>query len=246
MTTPASRPGAGEPLGAEPIPAERLQALGHELRAPLAAIHALADALLGGHLDAIGEARRAEYLTGIRDTARHALQVAERLLGPGERAGWAVPQPATTDVNAIALEIVAGMTPLAERYGGRLNMALAPGPLAARVDATSLRQMTINLLANALQHGGPAVNANVLSGREPSGRIWLEITDTGQGIPREVIRQVELGMRTSPQPGDAPAMARCGLGLGLTRTLAEANGGTLALASDAGGTRARLSFCAAA
>ncbi|MEO1266424.1 MAG: histidine kinase dimerization/phospho-acceptor domain-containing protein, partial [Pseudomonadota bacterium] len=153
----------------EPDGAERpdtVRQLAHELRSPLAAISALADAIATEQFGPLANARYGEYARDIQATAGHALSVVAAML---ERApaGAAIAQPTlrsngttmpppptvTFDAGAIVAAAVRTYAPLAERADMRLSAVNQLGAIAAVIgEAHVLHQVLANLITNAIQH----------------------------------------------------------------------------------------------
>jgi len=103
------------------------------------------------------------------------------------------------------------------RVGPELQMAM---------DRTHLRQILWNLVGNARRHcsGGPAA-VTITASPCDDGRVALDVSDDGPGIPEELRTQVFEPFFTTHSKGT-------GLGLYIARELAEANGAVLELCRD--------------
>ena len=204
MTAPPDTP---------PVPASQA-ALAHELRTPLAAIIGYADAMRERAFGPLSE-RYVECAETVEQAARHMLALVERMSGfdPDRREhGQIGPFDALTAIAEVARMLKAQ----ADTLGVSLAAELPSGPLMARGDALALKQIAINLVANALAatSRGGAVS---LSLERRGDDLIIAVDDTGRG------------------PDDAID----GLGLTLVRGICAAHGGELALHSRAGGgTRA--------
>lgn len=207
---------------------ERFAHLAHEIRTPLAAIVSLAEVITEERLGAWPNERYRSYVRDILESARHGLDVVDAILrdAPG-RVG--LPRTfSDIDLNAEVDAIGTSLQPLAEKSGARIAPALVGGLPAIRADRRNVRQMLLNLVTNSIKHGGPSVRIKITTGYELSGDVWVEVEDNGPGLP-------------PAETGTPPRKA--GLGLPLTRSLAEANGARLDLKSEPGrGVRARLVF----
>ncbi|MGE0767595.1 MAG: sensor histidine kinase [Hyphomicrobiaceae bacterium] len=225
---------------APPVPAPRgigLDRLVHELRTPLAAIQSTADALAGGHLGRMGSERHATYVQGIADTARHALAVLDAMMAhAGAEPVVAERTPGSIDIELLAREMASNMGMLAAASGVRLHLCESTGPVCAMARATDVRQMLINLIANSITHAGAGSTVRIETGTRDD-TIWLQVADDGAGIPQSVIDRLQQGL---PLDADGAAVSRTRLGLTLTRSLVEANGGRIEIESSAAGTVVRV------
>lgn len=111
----------------------------------------------------------------------------------------------------------------------RLNVYLTPGPTEVLVDPTSLELALLNLMTNAIDampNGGSlAVRVTPL----PPDRVIVEITDSGHGIPPELLVRIFEPWVTTKKPGHGT-----GLGLAITRDVVTANGGSISVTSQVG------------
>jgi signal transduction histidine kinase len=94
-----------------------------------------------------------------------------------------------------------------------------PSPLLARADPDRLVQVLSNLFSNAAKHGRGSV---VVNGARENGKIRLEVSDEGPGVPAE--RVTDLFVPFARWGG---ASNSTGLGLAISRGIVEAHGGSL-------------------
>lgn len=200
MTTAADPPG-------------RLGVLAHELRSPVAALGAIADAVDAAR----GDPERARRLVELAVAAGRNI---ERLVLD---AAFMSIRTRPVDLAAVAAEAVE-----AWRLGGSPVVLHAGGPVPASVDPERLRQAIDNLVGNALGHSpaGAEVTVTVEGGE---GEAAVAVRDRGEGIaPEDQPRVFEAGVRlTDARPGS-------GLGLAVVRAMAEAHGGRVELDSAPG------------
>jgi signal transduction histidine kinase len=140
-------------------------------------------------------------------------------------------RPAPTDAGAVVRRLVETTAPLA--WGQRRVQVLAevtPDLPPARADAQRLEQIVSNLLGNAVRHTPPGGLVAAAVTAEPD-TVDVEIRDTGEGIlPEDLPHVFERFYRGRTGDGRAGA----GLGLALTKELAEAMGGSVDAASTPG------------
>jgi len=197
-----------------PSDGDRLAFLVHEVRSPVAALSAIADALAGGDLD---EGTRRE-LAGL---ALAACRGIERIVGDAAVGSIRLEE---VDVGRLVRESVAAAT----LGGASVSLAIAAGLPRIEADPLRLRQALDNLVANAVTHSPPGGDV-VISARVGNGAIRVSFSDTGVGIPIEEQERIfEPGVRLDTErPGS-------GLGLAVARAIAEAHGGTLTVESAPG------------
>ena len=136
-----------------------------------------------------------------------------------------------TDAGAVVRRLVETTAPLA--WGQRRVEVLAevaPDLPPARADAHRLEQIVSNLLGNAVRHMPPGGLVAAAVAAEPDA-VRVEVRDTGEGIaPEDLPRVFERFYRGRNGAGRGGA----GLGLALTKELAEAMGGTVEASSAPG------------
>jgi signal transduction histidine kinase len=114
--------------------------------------------------------------------------------------------------------------------GVRLQKEIAADGCVALGDAEKLTQVVLNLVVNALEamKSGGTLTARVF----PEGdRVLLEISDTGPGIPDDVLENVFDPFFTTKEAGT-------GLGLSIVRKIVDQHGGDVQIRSESeGGTR---------
>lgn len=219
-----------------------LAKLAHELRTPLAAIIALSEIMTEQKLGALPNERYRGYMRDVRDSARHALGLVDGLFARGD-----IEKEhdelffSEADLNEIARSCVSSLQPLADKAGVTLASALGEKMPRVVADVRSVRQILLNLISNSIKYAGREARISVSTGFEPAGRAWMEVQDTGPGIGADVIERV---LRPVPMPAArAKPRGRKGLGLPLSRRLAELNGARMEIArADGGGACVRVVF----
>lgn len=208
--------------------------LAHELRTPLGAVLAYADVLAQEHFGPLNNPRYRDYARSIRDSAQHALGVLEQMTAGGPAGENRTKELRFRDIDPAG--IVEGcmtvMRPLAARAGVLLGVTFPVHLPRIVADEVTVRQMLLNLLTNAVKFARRGDRVRLAVTLEHDGGLTFAVEDTGPG----------LDAADSP---DATVRSAKGLGIGLplTRQLAEANGALFAIESAPGlGTRASISF----
>jgi len=214
-----------------------LATMSHELRTPLNAVIGFSEAIMADP----DPVRGREYLRSIHEAGRHLLSLIDDILDVtrAETTGFQVSE-GEVDVLALAEGSVRVMRATAAAAQVTLEAELPPALPLVRADELRLRQVLLNLLSNAVKFTPAGGVVRLAAEVEPAGDLVLRVSDTGIGIPPEEIprafepfTQLD-GSLSRRFPGS-------GLGLYLSRALAEAQGAELTLESAPGaGTMAVL------
>jgi signal transduction histidine kinase len=190
----------------------------HELRRPLGA-------LMLGASEANGSAGHLELAWRATDEIERALE-----------GGSAPPRMRPVSCRPLVEATVARWSPSAAMAGSRVGLRWRAGGAWVMADPHRLSQALDNLVANALEHGGPPVE---LDARARSGGVRIAVADGGALAAR--------GTREPARPLDGTpgglvptAPPRRGHGLALVREIAAEHGGRFALSRGAAGTVAVL------
>ncbi len=134
-----------------------------------------------------------------------------------------------TDVASVVARACAAVRPAAEaRHIALIEEGTTP-PVACETDGLRLEQIVVNLVANAVRHS--AVGDEVVIRTETTGdEVLLHVIDRGRGISQDDQTKIfEPFIRVDPESG-----LGSGLGLPVSRRLAELLGGRLTVHSDLG------------
>jgi two-component system, cell cycle sensor histidine kinase PleC len=218
-----------------------LATMSHELRTPLNAIIGFAELLLMRDVEQMAGEQRRGYITDIRNSGAHLLALINDILDYSKLEADHLPLSETVfDLRQFLHDGVRLVRTQADSAGVTLQLP-SPPAIALKGDERRLRQCVVNLLANAIKFApcGEVTVSAAVSG--PAG-IEIRIADTGCGIPDD---QLERVFEPFHQVENELSRAANGTGLGLplSRKLAERHGGTLVLESAVGrGTTAILSL----
>ncbi len=194
--------------------------VGHELRNPLGVMTNAIYYLLMVLKDAPENVR--EYL-GILKTQ---IALSEKIVGDLlDFARVKTPQLETLPVEKIIREQLERVGAL---NGVKLVESIAPGLPPVRVDRVQIGQVVLNLVTNALQAmDGKPGTLEVRAVRGSNGYVRLEVSDTGVGMSSEHMKKMFEPLFTTKARG-------IGLGLAVSRSLVQANGGEISARSEPG------------
>ncbi|HEX4576687.1 MAG TPA: two-component regulator propeller domain-containing protein [Edaphobacter sp.] len=206
---------------------ELAASLAHEIKQPISAAKTNAEACLLWLLrdpPDLPEMREAATEM-IRETQR-AADIIDRLRS-FYRKGTA-PLRELVDVNEVAQEMLPLLHSEASRYKVSMRTDLAAGLLKTEADRVQLQQVFMNLMLNGIEAmkdtGG---ELTIKSEQTESGQLQISITDTGVGLPGEKVDHIFDAFFTTKSQGT-------GMGLTITRSIIEANGGQLRASANNG------------
>ncbi len=131
----------------------------------------------------IGNERYKEYLRDIHASGSHVMSLVNDLLDLSKiEAGKMELDFADVDANRVVAECVALIQPQANRERVITRLALAPRLPAIVADERSLRQIVLNLLANAVRYNEPGGQVIISTALSDSGHAVLRVKDTGVGM----------------------------------------------------------------
>jgi signal transduction histidine kinase len=130
------------------------------------------------------------------------------------------------DLRRLTEQAVHLVTARAAQRGIRLECRLPDEPLRFPVDSSQLSQVLLNLLLNAVDAVPSGGLVRVELAREADGRLRLEVSDNGCGLPPELGSRIFAPFVTTKETG-------LGLGLSITKRIVEAHGGSIVAANRA-------------
>jgi len=221
-----------------------LATMSHELRTPLNAIlgfsEVVRDRVLGQNQAAWD--KYSEYASSIHTSGKHLLSLISEILDLSKiEAGSYVLDIAPIDLRDVVEGALKIIETAAKRAGVEIHCKLPEEAVLVSADDRSIRQIALNLLANAVKFtpngGSIAVEVRALGATSE-----FSVTDTGIGIAKEHVETVfELFRQV-----DSSISRRhegTGLGLAISKRLVEMHGGTIMLESEvAVGTSVRVSL----
>lgn len=204
-------------------------AMSHELRTPINAIVGYNELILDGIFGPLAEKQEVS-LRRAQQAARHLLELVNDVLDLAKiEAGRVEVQPEPVNIVELIQDLFATVRPLAEEHGSDLQLIHDGCDKPIITDPRRVRQILLNLLSNALKFGQQNPVRVHCTPNDDAGLI-VEVEDHGAGIaPEDQERIFEEFVQLSPD-----RQGGTGLGLPISRSLAELLGGSLQVESTAG------------
>ena len=209
---------------------EFLSRMSHELRTPLNGILGFSQIL---QMEPLAPAHRA-IVDDVYVAGRRLLALINEVLDISRVEAGALPlsiEP--VPLHEVARESLALIAPLAARRHLQVANELDDrSPAYVLADRQRLGQVFLNLLSNAVKYNADGGRLTVAAEATPDGRVRVRVTDTGPGIPAELMGRLftpfdRLGAERNGVEGT-------GLGLALSKRLVEVMGGSMEADSQAG------------
>ncbi len=195
-----------------------LASVSHEIRTPLTAIVGFAQ-LLGDEEAGLQDEDRHLMVSSIAQQAQEVSNLVEDLLvvARNELAEIEIGDQNVDLVDQLGQTLEAGGT-----FTTRVEISTHGHISEVRGDPPRIRQILRNLLTNAERYGGPEVRVRISSDEET---VVVAVTDNGSGIPAEQWEKIFEPYQRAHESGNQPESV--GIGLAISRQLAERMGGTL-------------------
>ena len=227
------RKARAEAEAASTAKSEFLSSMSHELRTPMNAILGFAQ-LLQRDKRAPLSSSQLEKVGYVLQGGEHLLKLIDDILDLSRiEAGRVVVSTEPVGVNEVLDEVRQTLEPLAARAGITLSVqpATTRPPPEVLADRTRFTQILINFGSNAIKYGTPGGRAEIAV-RTTEDRVRLLVRDDGIGIPLEKHEKIfqpfqRAGQETGPIEGT-------GIGLSITKRLAELMGGSVGFTSAPG------------
>ena len=217
---------------------ELVAGVSHDLRTPLAAVSALAEALEDGLVST--EAEVAEYHRRIGREIGRISQLVDDLFELSRiDAGSLQLQLELVALDDLISEALARAAPLAEQQEVQLEGRILEPLPEVRLSEPHVFRVLANLLDNAIRHTPSGGRVSLEAGARQD-RVWVSIRDECGGVAEEHLPHLfEAGFQgESGRPPDGGS----GLGLAIVRGLVHAHGGATSVSNENGGCRFTVVF----
>ncbi|MDI1476461.1 ATP-binding protein [Polyangium sp. y55x31] len=212
---------------------EFLSSMSHELRTPLNAILGFGQLLQRDRKTPLN-ARQKGMVDQVLKAGEHLLRLIDDVLDLSRIETGNVPMSMEpVRVTEVLLEAKTALDPMAERAGIELVVAPLPDDLPmVSADRTRFAQILMNFGSNAIKYGRQGGRAVFETKVVPGERVRIVVVDNGMGIPEDKQGKIfqpfqRAGQETGPIEGT-------GIGLTITKRLAEMMGGSVGFRSIAG------------
>jgi signal transduction histidine kinase/ActR/RegA family two-component response regulator len=212
---------------------EFLANMSHEIRTPMTAILGFADLLNDAEYQA-DAARRRDAVRTIKEHGNALLTIINDILDLSKiEAGKMTVERIDTDPSHITRDVCALLQMRARAKGIALDVEIAPGvPSSIASDPIRVRQIILNLVGNAIkftEEGG----VRVLLRSETNNRLAIEVQDTGIGLTPQQMSGL-FGAFTQADSSTTRKFGGTGLGLRISKSLAQMLGGDITVRSEFG------------
>jgi PAS domain S-box-containing protein len=202
---------------------EFLAKISHEIRTPLNAIIGFSEVMMDERFGSIGNERYKQYLKDIHASGGHLISLINDLLDLSKiEAGKLELSFVSVNLNDLVQQCVAIMQQQANKERVIIRTALGANLPPIVADARSVRQITFNLLSNSIKFTGAGGQVIVSTALNDDNEAVLRVRDTGVGMSEN---ELQTALEPFRQLATASRWGASGTGLGLpiTKALAEAN-----------------------
>ena len=205
--------------------------MSHELRTPLNAIIGFSEMMQRQLLGPIGTEKYLEYVSGIRESGEHLLDLISDILDMSKiEAGKYELDLEEVNIRKCINMAVHMMEGRALEANVKIKINKIPEDLKIIADRRALMQILLNLISNAVKFTKEDGGQITTECHQREDYITLKVIDNGIGIPANKLAQI-----TRPFEQASSSYARdhdgSGLGLAITKELAEMHGGALFIES---------------
>jgi PAS domain S-box-containing protein len=216
------------------LKSEFLANMSHELRTPLNSIIGFTELLYDEHVGSVGPKQK-EFLEDILTGGRHLLRLINDVLDLAKvEAGKMEFRPEPVELTRLVATVVQSLRSTAIEKHLDIRIAVDTSIVDVVIDPGRFKQILYNYLSNALKFTPDAGRVSVRVLPEGDECFRLEVEDSGAGIADDQVGRLFVAFQQL-ETSAAKRHGGTGLGLALTRRLAEAQGGTVGVQRAEGG-----------
>ena len=222
---------------------EFLAKVSREIRTPLNSIIGFSEVMVEEGFGPVENQRYRQYVSDIHTAGGQVVALLNELLDLSKIESGKLELTFTgINLNDITQQCVAILQPQANRERVIIRSSLAPSLPQIVADAGSVRQIVMNLLSNSIKLTGTGGQVIVSTTQTEGQEVVLRVRDTGQGMSDQ---EIKAALQPFRQMATASRWGSSGTGLGLpiTKALAEANHASFRITSAAqDGTLVEIAF----
>ncbi len=201
----------------------------HDIKSPLSTILAYAEMIQDGSLSRQEEIEKA--MSSVYTSGKKILTLVDNfLISAAIEAGKLKLNLQPLDINNLVEDSMGAFIPQAERRNVTISLVKETALPHITGDKVQLDRVICNILGNALKYIPPGASVTVTT-RLALDSVEIDISDTGGGIPEKDVDTMFQKFRRSSATGKIDGM---GLGLYISKAVAEAHGGSVSLKSKLG------------
>ncbi len=210
-----------------------LSSMSHELRTPLNAILGFAQLLQRDRKEPLSE-RHKDRVGQILNGGQHLLRLIDDILDLSRiEAGGVSISPEPVGIREVLDEVRRTLEPMAEGQGVQVKVDALPPQLAmVAADRTRFAQILMNFGSNAIKYNRPAGSVTIRVLVPRPDRVRVVVKDTGIGIPADMQQKLFQPFQRAGQ--EFGPIQGTGIGLVITKRLAESMGGDVGFRSVSG------------
>ncbi|HUF44639.1 MAG TPA: ATP-binding protein, partial [Aestuariivirgaceae bacterium] len=211
---------------------EFLANISHELRTPLNAILGFSEVMRSERFGALSNQKYLGYANDIHESGEHLLSLINDLLDLSKvEAGKLELNFTSVNLATLVDQCLAVLQEHAAAAQVILRKNIPAGLPNVVADQRSVKQILLNLISNAVKFTDPGGQIIVSARLAKSGELMVSVKDTGIGMSEPELKAALQPFKRIDNPGREQAPGT-GLGLPLSRALAEANRATFAISSE--------------
>jgi signal transduction histidine kinase len=209
--------------------------MSHELRTPLNAIIGFSEMIIKETFGKLGHPKYSEYQNDIHMSAKHLLEIINEVLDMSKiEAGKVELDEQEIDLKGLIESVTRIMANRAFNSGLEIRELIDPDLPVLFADPRLVRQILINLITNAIKYSHKSGKIDISVRMDDNGNMLLIVQDYGVGIPKDRIKEAMEPFGQIHDPTRSNTQQGTGLGLPLTKAMAELHDGKFILESDVG------------
>ncbi len=216
------------------IKSEFLANMSHELRTPLNAIIGFSEVLTHRIYGELANEQQRDAVEHIQASSEHLHELINDILDISTiEAGKLELNEEVVELSELMYSALAFLEQRAVERNIQIENSIRDNPIKLIVDKRRMKQIFVNLLSNAIKFSAAESQVKINHILSEAGNIQISVSDTGIGMNAAGIKNAL--QRFGQNVGDVDGLIEgTGLGLPLTKTLAEAHDGSLSITSELG------------